>query len=54
VELQATAVVAGDVHTVSVLVQEGGVVNGRVIMTAPPAEPSRRGKVRLTPELAER
>jgi|SRR4051812_43513722 cytoskeletal protein CcmA (bactofilin family) len=54
VELQATAVVSGDVHTVSVLVQEGGVVNGRVIMSAPPAEPSRRGKVRLTPELAER
>jgi len=54
VELQATAVVTGDVHTVSVLIQEGGVVNGRVIMSPAPAEPSRRGKVRLTPELAER
>jgi cytoskeletal protein CcmA (bactofilin family) len=55
VELQATAVVTGDVHTVSVLVQEGGVVNGRVIMSAPAApESGRRGKVRLSPELAER
>lgn len=53
VELQATAVVTGDVHTVSVLVQEGGVVNGRVIMS-PPADTGRRGKVRLSPELAER
>lgn len=32
VELQATAVVTGDVHTGSILVQEGGVVNGRVLM----------------------
>ena len=55
VELQATAVVTGDVHTVSVLVQEGGVVNGRVIMSAPAApEGGRRGKVRLSSELAER
>ena len=54
VELQATAVVTGDVHTVSVLVQEGGVVNGRVIMSAPAPESGRRGKVRLSPELAER
>lgn len=54
VELQATAVVTGDVHTVSVLVQEGGVVNGRVIMTPPAPEAGRRGKVRLSPELAER
>jgi cytoskeletal protein CcmA (bactofilin family) len=53
VELQATAVVTGDVHTVSVLIQEGGVVNGRVIMTPPVAEPGRRSKVRLSPELAE-
>ncbi len=53
VELQATAVVTGDVHTVSVLIQEGGVVNGRVIMAPPVAEPGRRGKVRLSPELAE-
>ncbi len=35
VELQATAIVTGDVHTQSVLVQEGGVVNGRVIMRPP-------------------
>ena len=54
VELQATAVVTGDVHTGSVLIQEGGVVNGRVLMgpSAPtivgrpmahePAEPARR------------
>lgn len=32
VELQATAVVTGDVHTGTILVQEGGVVNGRVLM----------------------
>ena len=38
-----------------VLVQEGGVVNGRVIMSAPAAtEGGRRSKVRLSPELAER
>jgi cytoskeletal protein CcmA (bactofilin family) len=54
VELQATAVVTGDVHTGSVLIQEGGVVNGRVLMgpSAPTivgrpmahesAEPARR------------
>jgi cytoskeletal protein CcmA (bactofilin family) len=54
VELQATAVVTGDVHTVSVLVQEGGVVNGRVIMSPPAPDAGRRGKVRLSPELAER
>lgn len=53
VELQATAVVTGDVHTGSILVQEGGVVNGRVLMGPPgavgahgrplePAEPARR------------
>lgn len=35
VELQATAIVSGDITTVSVLVQEGGVVNGRVIMRPP-------------------
>jgi cytoskeletal protein CcmA (bactofilin family) len=54
VELQATAVVTGDVHTVSVLIQEGGVVNGRVIMSQPAPDAGRRGKVRLSPELAER
>jgi cytoskeletal protein CcmA (bactofilin family) len=54
VELQATAVVTGDVRTGTVLIQEGGVVNGRVLMN--PSEPalSGRGKVRLSPELAER
>ena len=54
VELQATAVVTGDVHTVSVLIQEGGVVNGRVIMSPPAPDSGRRSKVRLSPELAER
>jgi len=54
VELQATAVVTGDVHTVSVLIQEGGVVNGRVIMSPPAPDGGRRSKVRLSPELAER
>lgn len=54
VELQATAVVTGDVHTGSVLIQEGGVVNGRVIMNPPAPDSGRRGKVRLSPELAER
>jgi cytoskeletal protein CcmA (bactofilin family) len=50
VELQATAIVTGDVTTVSVLVQEGGVVNGRVIMRPPegrasaPDEASAQGK----------
>ena len=54
VELQATAVVTGDVRTGSVLIQEGGVVNGRVLMN--PSEPaaSGRGKMRMSPELAER
>lgn len=37
VELQPTAIVTGDVITQVVLVQEGGVVNGRVEMQAPPA-----------------
>jgi cytoskeletal protein CcmA (bactofilin family) len=35
VELQATAVVTGDLITQSVLIQEGGVVNGRVLMRPP-------------------
>ena len=35
VELQATAIVTGDLVTQSVLVQEGGVVNGRVLMRPP-------------------
>jgi cytoskeletal protein CcmA (bactofilin family) len=35
VELQATAIVTGDIVTQSVLVQEGGVVNGRVLMRPP-------------------
>ena len=42
VELQATAVVTGDVHTGTILIQEGGVVNGRVLM-GPPATPALRG-----------
>ena len=35
VELQATAIVTGDVITQTILVQEGGVVNGRVLMRPP-------------------
>ena len=35
VELQATAIVTGDLVTQSVLMQEGGVVNGRVLMRPP-------------------
>ena len=35
VELQATAIVTGDVLTQTILVQEGGVVNGRVLMRPP-------------------
>lgn len=47
VELQATAIVTGDLVSQSVLIQEGGVVNGRVLMqppataSAPPAPLSR-------------
>jgi cytoskeletal protein CcmA (bactofilin family) len=37
VELQPTAIVNGDITTQVVLVQEGGVVNGRVDMRAPDA-----------------
>jgi cytoskeletal protein CcmA (bactofilin family) len=48
-ELQATAIVTGDVKTGSVLVQEGGVVNGRVIMTPPPAPAPRGGKKQQMP-----
>lgn len=40
VELQATAIVTGDLVTQSVLVQEGGVVNGRVLMQPPPSAPA--------------
>jgi cytoskeletal protein CcmA (bactofilin family) len=40
VELQATAIVTGDIITQSVLVQEGGVVNGRVLMRPPEAAPT--------------
>ncbi|MFL5619332.1 MAG: polymer-forming cytoskeletal protein [Gemmatimonadaceae bacterium] len=35
VELQATAIVTGDIITQTILVQEGGVVNGRVLMRPP-------------------
>lgn len=41
VELQATAIVTGDLVTQSVLVQEGGVVNGRVLMRPPEAASPR-------------
>jgi cytoskeletal protein CcmA (bactofilin family) len=43
VELQATAVVTGDVHTGSILIQEGGVVNGRVLM-GPPGSSGAHGR----------
>jgi cytoskeletal protein CcmA (bactofilin family) len=43
VELQATAVVTGDVHTGSILIQEGGVVNGRVLM-GPPGSSDAHGR----------
>ena len=45
VELQATAIVTGDITTQVVLVQEGGVINGRVAMT-PPAPMPQAGSVR--------
>lgn len=35
VELQTTAIVTGDILTQTILVQEGGVVNGRVLMRPP-------------------
>ena len=41
-------------NTVSVLVQEGGVVNGRVIMSPPAPDSGRKSKFRISPELAER
>ena len=40
VELQATAIVTGDILTQTILVQEGGVVNGRVLMRPPEGEES--------------
>lgn len=54
VELQATAVVSGDVHTGSVLIQEGGVVNGRVLMG--PEVPAMVGRpaAHVSPEAARR
>jgi cytoskeletal protein CcmA (bactofilin family) len=53
VELQATAVVTGDVHTGSILVQEGGVVNGRVLM-GPPGSAGAHGRPLETAEPARR
>jgi cytoskeletal protein CcmA (bactofilin family) len=41
VELQATAIVTGDILTQSVFVQEGGVVNGRVLMRPPQNSPGQ-------------
>lgn len=56
VELQATAIVTGDLVTQSVLVQEGGVVNGRVLMRPPempiPSSGSRTSTSGAAPELA--
>lgn len=40
VELQATAIVTGDLHAQSVLMQEGGVVNGAVLMRPLEAVPA--------------
>ena len=53
VELQATAVVTGDVHTGSILVQEGGVVNGRVLM-GPPGSSGANGRPLASAEPARR
>jgi cytoskeletal protein CcmA (bactofilin family) len=53
VELQATAVVTGDVHTGSILVQEGGVVNGRVLM-GPPGSTGAHGRPLEAAEPARR
>lgn len=52
IELQATAVVTGDIHTGSVLLQEGGVVNGRVLMNRPSAAVSGPTRSHATPALA--
>ena len=41
VELQATGIVMGDITTQTVLVQEGGVINGRVLMVPPEQLPHR-------------
>lgn len=58
VELQATAIVTGDIVTQSVLMQEGGVVNGRVLMrpaeSAPaPQRPVREQAPPLAPTVGE-
>lgn len=47
VELQATAIVTGDLVTQSVLVHEGGVVNGRVLMRPPEGAATQSGSSRL-------
>src|SRR5436190_1833839 len=51
VELQATAIVTGDVLTQTILVQEGGVVNGRVLMRPPDgmAQFDSRSVIELAP-----
>ena len=48
VELQATAIVTGDIVTQTVLVQEGGVVNGRVLMQPPGADPATSGGEKMS------
>jgi cytoskeletal protein CcmA (bactofilin family) len=53
VELQATAVVTGDVHTGSILIQEGGVVNGRVLM-GPPGSSDAHGRPLAAADAARR
>jgi len=44
VELQATAIVTGDVLTQTIIVQEGGVVNGRVLMRPPEGAEQHDGR----------
>ena len=48
VELQPTAIVTGNISTQVVLVQEGGVVNGRVEMQPPASPVASHGKSERT------
>lgn len=53
-ELQATAVVTGDVQTVTLLIEEGGVVNGSVLMGSTVPAGSRSATAHEPPEPARR
>jgi cytoskeletal protein CcmA (bactofilin family) len=53
VELQATAIVTGDILTQTILVQEGGVVNGRVLMR-PPEGTSAAGALHASESASDR